>query len=279
MKKIIVMSLLLIVLCGSFALVGCTLNGNQALSYVQVSINPDVELTVDGKNKVTAVNTLNEDADLLLSDKNIVGMNVAEAVEIITDLSINVNFMDIDASQEAVENQGKNNVEITVISSDEKTENKLKKTLADKIYKYFSNNGINGKVSQNTLDQYAKEVASWGVSAGRAKLILRAMDMNPELELEIVKTMSVKELITLTRDEIKKNNYNCQLRKEYKQKVNELKAQNLSKEELNEKLSTLKSEYDEKSVAAKAEFKEKKQNKINENKSKVDNHKKQHGKK
>ncbi len=74
-------------------------NGNggdvKATSYVNLDINPDIELTVDAENKVVSVHGGNEDGLVLLyEEEGIVGANVEVAIEKIIDLAVDMGYLD-----------------------------------------------------------------------------------------------------------------------------------------------------------------------------------------
>ncbi|MEG1608681.1 MAG: hypothetical protein RR348_02320, partial [Clostridia bacterium] len=68
------------------------------------------------------------------------------------------------------------------------------------INKFFENNGIFGKVSKATLDKYAAQAATLGVSVGHMKMILRAADMYADKTLEQLAALPTDELVQLIKD-------------------------------------------------------------------------------
>ncbi len=64
-------------------------------SYVSIDINPSIELTVDAENKVVSVYAANEDANVLLYEETgIVGANIEGAIAKITELAIELGYID-----------------------------------------------------------------------------------------------------------------------------------------------------------------------------------------
>lgn len=105
------------VLCAAvfaFSAVGCG-EGDEgkAATFVSLDVNPSVELTVDGKNKVVSVYGENEDGKVLLYDNGnivsgIVGEDVEKAVAKITDLAVEYGFLSEDNKVVNTSVSGKN---------------------------------------------------------------------------------------------------------------------------------------------------------------------------
>ena len=94
MKKFLSSTLcILLALTALFVLASCGKNGSP--SYVSIDINPSIELTVDEENKVVSVYAANEDANVLLYEETgIVGADVEDAVEKITQLALKLGYID-----------------------------------------------------------------------------------------------------------------------------------------------------------------------------------------
>ena len=167
-----------------------------SVSYVSLSINPLLELVVED-NIVVSVNYANEDAEILLSDVNLIGMTVEEAAELFVNLAVLAGYMDIEGED--------NLVTVTVIGEDEEKEDEIKEGLKNTINGYFDNKGIFGRVSVETLEAFGEQAAALGVSMGHMKMILRALDLNPELDINDLKEMPINELVALFNDKIKDN--------------------------------------------------------------------------
>jgi hypothetical protein len=84
----------------------------------------------------------------------------------------------------------------------------------DRVRQFFRNNGINGNVSEDTLQTYATQAAELGVSVGKMKMIRRALDANPELDIQALKDMPVKDNIALLK-EYANQGIGCTLQSEF----------------------------------------------------------------
>lgn len=97
-KKLLALCALTCVGALSVSLVACdNKNSSEAASFVSLDINPSIELTLDKNDKVISVYGANEDAQVLLyGEEGIIGMSVESAVSKITELSIELGYINED---------------------------------------------------------------------------------------------------------------------------------------------------------------------------------------
>lgn len=234
MKKIVTIILVAVLLLSLtiFGLVAC--NTDKDLYYVSMRINPEVEMIVNGRGKVEAVNAVNEDGAIVLEGVDIIGKNVEDASVLFAEKAAELGFMDVSAEE--------NIVYVGVEGENEKASLNFNKDITEKLNGFFSKNGIYGKVSQETLDKYAAEAQEWGVNFGQAKMIIRVLEMYPEMTAEQVLDMTVQERMKLLKEN--KNNMTPAIREEYKQKVAVLKEEYASMFALGEEIVALKAKID-----------------------------------
>lgn len=101
---------------------------------MELDVNPKVQFVLDTDNKVMHVNYINEDAETLLSDEKIEGLDVKKATEKFVNLCIEAGFMDVDTEGDTV------NVTIYCDNSDKIEE--LALDIKQTINTYFGENGI-----------------------------------------------------------------------------------------------------------------------------------------
>ncbi|MFW5780496.1 MAG: anti-sigma-I factor RsgI family protein [Bacillota bacterium] len=180
-----------------------------ASAYVSVSINPEFDLIVDEDEKVEAVYCLNEDAEVLLVDLDLVGMDFYEAMEIITNLATEEGFIDVDSED--------NEVIIDIVTDDENSEIKeeMHSRVRERLHKYFENSGIFGRVSQGTLEEYAEEALELNMPLGHTKMILRALEIDPLLEIEDLKEMPINEIARNMTKSVRKIGVDAVQRQEF----------------------------------------------------------------
>lgn len=180
MKKIIKLSLVLVIFCMvTFFLVGCKKNKNE-LSRVTIDINPSIELIVDSDNKVVSVTALNDDGNVIIVGEAIVGKTADEAVAMIVSIASDTGYL-VKGNVEASENE----IKISV-SGEGRSQKKLYASIEKKVEKVISEEKIEAAiVKQEALKQEALK-----------KL---ALDADPLLTAEEVEQMSETELLNVIK--------------------------------------------------------------------------------
>ncbi|MEG2540834.1 MAG: hypothetical protein RSB59_03565, partial [Clostridia bacterium] len=140
-------------------------------------------------DKVLSVNFANSDAEVLLAETNLVGLQLEEAAEKVVSLSVEEGYIDVDTKS--------GDVKVAVVNGDEQKKVKIENNLEMRLNRYFDNNGIFGKVSIETLAEYGSQAAALGVSTGHMKMILKAIELNPELTVEQLSAMPTNEIVQL----------------------------------------------------------------------------------
>lgn len=166
-------------------------------SYVSVSINPAVEFTLNSKNQVITAVATDAEGDEIIQSYNFYGMDINDACEKFTELCYLAGYIDIEAD----ETEGENNVIITVVNENTTTENNIRQTIRNKIENFFVNNGIFGQISEDTLTQYLDLANEYDLSVGHIKLIMKALDYNPDLTFDELKDLPIRDIVQLTKEE------------------------------------------------------------------------------
>lgn len=230
-KKILKTIISVLALALAFNLfTGCELsndtNDDIALAnttYVSISINPLVEFVVNEDDIVTAVNCANEDAEILLSDVNLVGLTVEEATETFVNLATEAGYID--------ENSEDNQVTITVVTEDEDTEDGLQNRIKNRINNFFNKKGITGRVTEKEiLEQYGEEIDALDISLGKKMMIVRLLELDDSLDINTLKDMTEKELIELFRQNTS-NGLDSTIRDEFKDERDALREEFLAEKE------------------------------------------------
>lgn len=194
------------------------------LSFVSISINPDLMLGINEDNIVKEVMTINEDADIITSDLNLVGMKVEEASEKVVDAAIETGFID--------EYSDENTVVVTVTGGDEGVRSTLENKVVEKLQQRLEVKEIYAVIVANGLtDDLKEEAEEYDISNGKMLLVNRAVSVNSELSKEELAQMTVQEI----QQEIKK--YVTERRESLKESLQELKTK------WKEEKATLKEEY------------------------------------
>ncbi|NLK17172.1 MAG: hypothetical protein GX304_01370 [Clostridiales bacterium] len=300
------------------SLIGCDyldsffMSSDLGYSYVTLSINPSVDLVVDGKGVVECAISGNEDAEMLLVDENLSGLTFEEAAQKFAELATEAGYIDVDSVS--------NEFIIEVIAEKENSAQSIAEKIRRKINSFFENNGIFGSARVETFDKYLENAAQLSIdipniALGKLKAILTALEQNPELDLEELVGMSVGDLIRIIRDMAVKGVISPSLKEEFKQAVEELKESEFAelltlwseikalreqieamedgeekealkaqleekleqyqtlKQQFIERVKQLREQFKERWQQAKEELKERKQNRIDQYKQKFEEHK------
>lgn len=245
MKKMVVNIVLVFIL--SIIFVSCDSEqsaGAEGYSYITVKINPQVDFVANDDGIVEAAIGINEDAELLLSDVDLSGKRLEDAVEEFVNLAEEAGYIDAEKDD--------NEVSIEVVTDEgQEKEDGIRESLKNRINKFFANNGIFGNVRQETLDKYllvAEELAikTNGVSMGRLKTIIAAFEIFPELDAEDLEQLSTGEIIKLISEKSKKGVLAAQLRAEFKQQKKNMRENKYSRlEELKNQIKNQNSDEQE----------------------------------
>ena len=242
LKKII--SLLLVAVLGIGTLASCASIDDEntvaldkeALTYVSLRINPEIELLADEDGKVAAANAVNEDGEVVLATVDLEGKSVEEAGAIFTETANDLGYLTPDGEKDTVYID----VESTIDGEDTELEEKLNKSIRD----YFNNKGINGKIAPETLDKYADKAAEWGISAGHVKLVMRVLDAHPELTDTEVLELGVKGWMKLLKGNKGEEKIAVGLKAEYRAEIETLKGEYARLFELRYEIEELEARLD-----------------------------------
>lgn len=185
MKKVLRLQGALMVLLLGFILVGCGNKTESQLSYVTIETNPSVELVVNEKGVVVAVNGTNEDGKLLLQDEKIEGLKIEAATEKIVTLTEELGYT-FKGSVKA-DSQG---IEISVTSNTVE----LAKQIESK---------VQGEIEATIEELKLSLKLEIEDSKGREYLEEIVMAYDPTLTSEEVKAMTMQELLTKVKDATK----------------------------------------------------------------------------
>ncbi|EQB87576.1 hypothetical protein J2Z44_001195 [Clostridium punense] len=167
--------------------------------YVSIDVNPSVELGINRFNRVTKVESFNEDGTKILNELSLKNKTSQEAMELVI---------------KEVEQQGffkeelNNELMITVSAKDEekarKMEIELGEVVKEKLYKgNLDKTPIT--TASVTLERH-KEAESLGISTGKLNLIQKLQGVIPEVKYEDYVDAPVKDIMKAIKDSRKDNN-------------------------------------------------------------------------
>ncbi|MBQ7351388.1 MAG: hypothetical protein IJW59_00765 [Clostridia bacterium] len=167
----------------------------QDYNYVQLEVNPRVEFLLDKKFKVVSVAPLNDDARIVLSDMNLVGMDIEDATTDYLMECARTGFIDVNGVNNATN--------ITVLDG---LTQALDVHVTQKVYDFFKDNEIMSAVTESyedrtLFDKKKKEKVS---CSNKLKLIYTLAETQ-NLEFNTLKKMSEVSLIDIVAETHKEN--------------------------------------------------------------------------
>lgn len=189
-KNKIILSLFALILT-IVILVGCNLSNKTDESYVTLDINPSVEMVLNNKNKVEYVNALNSDADVLLTNLDLEGKDVEDAIDEIIDESTDLGFINPEATETTIE----------VGTTTEDGSDTLGEKIRNHINNAFTERGMYGYGKQVAMtSEIITEAETLGIAPGKLRLIKSVQTINPDLTTKEAIAMSVKDLTSLLKE-------------------------------------------------------------------------------
>jgi gas vesicle protein len=192
MKKSKFLVSLFTVLTLVIVMVACSGEVSASETYVTVDINPSIELVVNRQDEVVYVNALNEDAEILLLELELIGLDVEDAMDLIINKAIELGYIDIDAEE-------------VVVSVSTPSETKLglevREQVKDAINKAFSNKAMMGKAIDKAFsDEFIEEAESYDVTPAFLFLAYHVTYVDDTVSLEDALLMSRAELIDILKE-------------------------------------------------------------------------------
>lgn len=217
-------------------------------SYVDVDINPSIELTVNVYDRIITTEALNDDGKKLLDNKNLKNLSLKAGVSQLLNTALDLGYLKAEnvnsntdkngtvsdnraiSSNTSISESGlviENAVLLTVSSLNEKKSGELKKELAVVASKELEKGSVKSEVLVGEASVKQRDDARrFGVTPGKLALIEDAMEGEPELKLDELKKAPVKDLIKKAKD--KKADEDKQKADEDKQKVSKEKEKDNS---------------------------------------------------
>jgi hypothetical protein len=192
MKKIKFVLSFIVLFAVVATIMGCesTLQAEEA-TYVTIDINPSVELIVSPNDKVIEANALNEDAEVLLAELDLIGMDLDEAIDLIIETSIELGYISVDEDTETY-------VSVSAISCDEALQHRIKESVKEHINNAFQKRSMLGKSQDKTFDQaFIDEAASYGVTPEFLFLANRVVELSDEYTLEQAVLLTDEEVFAI----------------------------------------------------------------------------------
>ncbi len=165
---------------------------NTSTSYVTVDINPSIILTTNPFDKVVEVEALNEDAETLLVNLELIGLQVDEAVELIIAEATEMGYIDLLAEGEIAMVTAYNRDEV-----DEKQSEKIRQRIQDRLEKREMAVNVVGHEAVAEQKELANEL---GVTLGKVLFVQRLQEKYPTLGGDELYEMSIKDIMIKVKD-------------------------------------------------------------------------------
>ena len=177
---------LVVMCCGAFG-ISSWRGANAVDSVVMLDVNPSLSMTVSSKERVLSVTPFNQDAEVILGDMDLTG----------TDLDVAVNALIGSMLQNGYLSDIQNAILVSVENQDAAKSAQLQQHLTDTINSVFQGGSLEGAVLSQTVTESADLNAlaqQYGISEGKAELILKVVAADPTLTVESLAPLSVNDI-------------------------------------------------------------------------------------
>lgn len=206
---------------------------NKNINYVTIDINPSVEFVLRKDDKVLGVYALNEDANILLVDLNLEGMQYKEALKILVEASILMGYID--------EFSDENSMLITAYSNKENNSNRLTDLTISTLREYIETRKAYCLLMANGLtDEQKVEARMLKISNEKMMFIDRLINMDESYTKDDLSEKSLFRIQSLIKKRV--------IERERKTSVKRVNREDIWKEEkarIIQAFQTKKNEYRE----------------------------------
>lgn len=156
-------------------------------SYVDVDINPSVELTSNIFDRIIKVEALNSDGEKITDELLLNNKKIDEGISLLLDEAVSEGYLekgDLDA------------VIFSVTAGNKEKSEKLETKLKAKVEKEFSNEAEHEVVMvEKYTAEKQKAAREEGISPGKLSLIEKLIEQNPEMSVDTLKNEPVKKIV------------------------------------------------------------------------------------
>ena len=160
-------------------------------STVSLDVNPSIEIEVNKKEEVLAVNPRNEDAKTVVGSMDFKGSSLDVAINALIGSMLRNGYL----------NELANSILISVDNQDPAKSAELQERLANEISAVLQSGTFNGAVLSQSIyaDSNLRQLAeTYGITLGKAQLIQQIIDQSAFYSFEDLVPLSINELNLLT---------------------------------------------------------------------------------
>lgn len=158
-----------------------------ANTYIAIDINPSIELETNKRDQVVTVNAVNKDAQTLLGDTKLIGLDVEDAVDEIIELTLAQGYIKADQ---------RNDILVT-ISKGDKSQQLLDKINMN-IHNLLQAKQIDVKMMNQSIDiddKLLEKAHNNNVTAGKFTVIQRIADEDDDVAVNQLADASIADLV------------------------------------------------------------------------------------
>lgn len=193
MKQLKMIFAFISVLSLGLIIVGCGEVQAAEEAYVTIDINPSVELIVTPTEKVVYANPLNEDGELLLTNLNLIGLYLDEALELIIDEATNLGFIDVEDETSVVY--------INALCNDPELGEKIQTRAKEHVNNAFQDRAMMGRAEDKGFTpEEILEAESYGVTPGFLRLAKTVVEYDDTITLEEALAMEQEALLDILKE-------------------------------------------------------------------------------
>lgn len=180
-NKIISIVLVVVLLTGGIIVASILNKKNETpASTVVLSLNPEIQLVLNGSDKVVSVNYLNDDGEILMYNQKLEGKSIEQVAKLFTELSIKAGYVNCNST---ADDNGTNVVEYEVTSENDGATARIEQKLKIQINKVFKEQLIYGKARSLANQSYDSLLEKYTDIANNLNLDLVELDNMTEQEI------------------------------------------------------------------------------------------------
>lgn len=164
-------------------------------SYIDIDINPSVEITTNRYDKVLKVEALNEDANKLIKGLSWKNKEVEKVVDLLIKDAIAQGYLKQDQD---------NTVVLSLVSDDDKRSEILEKKISQSAKHQLEDSNVTSEVYVHKANLKTRKVArSLGMTTGKHKLVQKLEDIDPQIDVKAVEQLTVKKIVEAIKEKRK----------------------------------------------------------------------------
>jgi antitoxin component of RelBE/YafQ-DinJ toxin-antitoxin module len=193
--SLIILAIIVATACCYIVFTGIT---TKEYNYVQLEVNPRVEFICDKKLSVVSVQPLNSDARIVLSDLNLIGLDIDTASTMFLDECAKTGYLSVNGIDNATN--------ITVVDGITQA---VDVHVAQAVYKYLQDNEILATVTETYEDRemFNKKKEHKIDCSNKYKLISTIIEKDNSLSINDLRKKKEADLVEMVAEEHKNNPY------------------------------------------------------------------------